>query len=150
MNMTPQTKKYLVIGGVAIASLFLYKSVMPKTDTSGSTIDPTGNGSIPAGGNSSYPGYVFNAKNVANKLYLAMKDMGTDEEAIINALTPVSVSQFTEVMKAFGTRTYNRTTGNQYAVWGFDLPFLPLNVWLKEELSSKRYNHLALKFPQLK
>ena len=137
--MKPSDKKWLLAGCGLVAAIVLYKKFAP--DNGGSKKDPTSG--VPEG-------YVFNATTVATKLYDAMKEMETDEEAIIKALQPVSKSQFDQVIAKFGKRSYNATLGNQYNFNPFSsLPLQPLAFWLKNELSTSRYNFLALKFPQL-
>lgn len=145
MKLTPQNEKYIKIAAGCVAVLVLYKMLVPKSDTSGSTEDPTGNG-----GTTTTPGYVFNAGKVANELWRAMKDMGTDEDAIVSALTPVNATQFTQVIAAFGSQPYNSTMGNQLVYVPFtSLPKKNLQYWLKSELSTSRYNILKMKYPQL-
>lgn len=145
MKLTPKNEKYIKIAAGCVAVLVLYKMLVPKSDTSGSIDDPTGNGGTP-----STPGYVFNAKKVANELLIAMREMGTDEDAIVSALTPVNATQFSQVITAFGNQPYNSTTGNQYIYIPFtSLPKRNLQYWLKNELSTQRYNILKMKYPQL-
>ena len=141
--MTEKEAKYVKIGaGVAVAFV-LYKVLAPKTDNGGGDYDPTGNGS----GSASNPLYPFNATKTANALKDAMKELGTDEDAIISELTSVTQAQFAQVVKAFGKKSYNPTTGNQYfAFWQTPIEY-PLNFWLKNELSAARYNILKLKYP---
>ncbi|WP_157499525.1 hypothetical protein [Flavobacterium commune] len=140
MKITEQEKKNLTIGiAVAIGGIVLYTVLRPKTE---SFADPTGNGTY-------IPGQVaFNAKSVAGSLYNAMKDMGTDEEAIIEILKPVNQTQFAQVVTAFGRKSYNTVTGNQYSFDPFSsLPLLGLKDWLFNELSGKEYAILRLKYP---
>jgi hypothetical protein len=64
----------------------------------------------------------FNAKEIANVLYDAMKEANftnTDKrKTIFTTLTGVSQAQFSWVIKAFGSRYYNKLTGNTYfALW---------------------------------
>ena len=138
--MTPETEKNLKIAvGVAGGLLLLNLILGKKTE---STPDPTGNGGyIPTQ-------TVFNAKNVANGLYQAMKDSGTEEEAILEILKTVTQAQFAQVVTAFGSLPYNVTTGNQYNFSPFSaLPKVNLKGWLVEELSLKDYTILRNKYP---
>lgn len=132
-----------MIGGGVVAAVVVISLVMPKNDTSGTVEDPTGNGS----GSTTIP---FNASYVAETLYDAMRETGTDEEAIINALKSVNPSNFQLVINKFGKRSYNSTVGNQYNYipWG-SLPLEPLKVWFKSELSATLYNTLRLKYQSL-
>ena len=138
--MTPETEKNLKIAaGVAGGILLLNFILSKKTE---STPDPTGNGGfIPTQ-------TVFNAKNVANGLYQAMKDSGTEEEAILEILKTVNPIQFAQVVTAFGSLPYNATTGNQYNFNPFSsLPKVNLKGWLVEELSLRDYTILRNKYP---
>lgn len=142
--MTTEEKKWLKIGGAVAGAVLLYKVFSAKTDTSGGAYDPTGNGNT----GTSTPGYVFNASVVAEKLYDAMKTSGTDEMAIVKALTPVNEQQFALVREKFGKRSYNSLLGNQIRVNPFSsLPLVNLPGWLKSELSATRYNILRMKYP---
>lgn len=143
--MTPEQTKNLKIGTGVVAGLgLLYLLFGNKKENSGNTADPTGNGSYTPALN------VFNAKSVSLSLYDAMKESGTEEEAILEALKTVNQAQFAQVVTAFGKRYYNTTTGNQYQINPFlDLPKLPLKTWLNEELSVKDYAILRNKYPYL-
>lgn len=135
MKISEPDKKNIQIGlGVIAGGLLLYFIFRNKTEK----YDPTGN-----------PDYIptqpiFNAKAVAENLYDAMKDIGTDEEAILETLKTVTQSQFAQVVEAFGRKEYNTYIGNQS---GLGLTKHPLKVWLKEELSVKDYAILKLKYP---
>jgi hypothetical protein len=141
--MTPENQKILTytgIGAALIAAYFLFFNNSEK----GTGIDPTGNGN--GGTLSDTP--TFNAKNIAEELYNAMREMGTDTKGITQILTPVNRTQFAEVFKAFGKRTYNDVTGNQYQFNPFvDLPFVDLKGWMYSELSQSEYSLLKLKYP---
>jgi len=144
MKMTPQNVKYLKIGIGVVAAITLYKIIVPKTDGSGSTYDPTGNGT---GGTANNPN--FNAVAVKNALLDAMKETGTEEEEIFAALQNVSQAQFAQVVAAFKKQPYNPTTGNQYMpIWQSNLTDYNLQFWLKEELSPSDYAKLRQKYPQ--
>lgn len=140
--MDAKTKKtVLIAAGVIAAGVVLYYVVKKKTDSSGAIIDPITGGTSTA---------IFDAGKVAEKLYDAMKESGTDEQAIYSALKNVSASQFDQVFQEFGKRSYNKLLGNQIRVNPFSpLPLEPLNVWLKNELSSDDYYALSLKYNQL-
>jgi len=143
VQLTQQDKKWLKIAGVAVALYLIYKIATPKTDNSGNAADPTGNsGNNPAAAN-------FNAAAVADTLHNAMKDIGTDEEAILNATQYLNAQQFAQVIAAFDKRPYNSTWGNDMEPWFGSLPKLTLPQWLKKELSSSLYNQIRLKFPLL-
>ncbi|GEC80143.1 hypothetical protein [Flavobacterium aquatile] len=94
----------------------------------------------------------FNAKEVATMLYDAMKEANfTNTEkrkSIFTALTGVSEAQFSQVIKAFGSRYYNTLTGNTYfALWQTPVKH-PLKIWLKEELSEEDYKLLKSNYPK--
>jgi hypothetical protein len=86
---------------------------------------------------------------VANALYDAMKETGTDEQEVQSILKYVTPTQFKQVRTAFGTKQYNKTLGNQYnpTAWFDELPFVNLPGWLKSELSTQEYAILRLKYP---
>lgn len=142
--MTAKNKKILVIAAAVGAAVIIYHVVKTKTDTSGTGYDPTGNGG--SNGSSELP---FNANSTAEKLYEAMRNTGTDEEAIFAALKNITQQQFAQVITAFQNRSYNSSMGNQvnYAPWSSSLPLKDLPYWLKNELSSSDYNKLRLRFP---
>lgn len=137
--MTDQDKKNLktaayLIGGAGLLYLLFSK----PTEN-----DPTGND-----GSYNPPAVNFDAKVVATGLYNAMKDSGTEEEAIFEILKPVNQAQFAQVVIAFGKRSYNTYTGNQYNFNPFAaLAQLDLKTWLNEELSAKDYAILRNKYP---
>lgn len=143
--MKEQNKKYAKYGLGALGIIALYYLFTGDKSESGTGAnDPFNNGVLP---NNS----VFNAKYTAELLYDAMKDSGTDEAAIFNALQGINEQQFRLVAAAFGNRSYNTTLGNQYNLpsWmpGYSpLPLLPLRTWLKEELSKQNYETLRLKY----
>lgn len=140
MNLSPENQKYLTIGAGVIGGLVLLNMLFGKKTEA--TPDPTGNGGFMP------PNMVFNAKNVANSLYQAMKESGTEEEAILEALKTVNQAQFMQVSAAFGSLPYNATTGNQYNFNPFSpLPKVNLKGWLSEELSLKDYTILRNKYP---
>lgn len=141
--MTPEQTKNLKIGGAILGGgLLLYLLFGNKKDNSGGTTDPTGNGSYTPSTT------IFTPKNVANSLYDAMKDSGTEEEAILETLKTINQAQFAQVVIAFGKLPYNPTTGNQVNFNPFgSLTKYDLKGWLKEELSSKDYAILRNKYP---
>ncbi|MEE1899588.1 hypothetical protein V1389_14660 [Flavobacterium rakeshii] len=140
--MEANTKKIILITtGVIAAGTVLYFVLRKKTDSSGSECDPTGNG-----GNC----IQVDPATVANSLYDAMKESGTDEEAILLALKNVNASMFNQVIQKFGKQSYNKFLGNQINITPWNpLPLEPLQVWLKNELTTNEYNKLKLKYPQL-
>ena len=141
MQLSDKQKKIgIVVGGVILLSTIIYFVTKdPKSDTSGTMTDPTGNNDNGASGGGLYQ---FNPTNIAQGLYEAMADFGTDEEAIFNLLAPVSQAQFAQVVQKFGSRKYNSWTGGTSGGSA-----QPLKVWLKEELSSSDYEILRKKFP---
>lgn len=130
------------IGAVVLIGV-VYLAVTSNKDGNGT--DPTGNGNNQSPGNNTAS---FNAKNVANDLLEAMRYLGTDEEEIISILKYVTQDQFGKVFVAFGKQQYNKTLGNQQnpTAWFDELPFENLKVWMKNELSTKEYDLLRLKY----
>lgn len=141
--MTQKEKKYLnygFYGVVAVGTIYLIFG--NSRESGGGSEDPTGNGNtIP---NSTE----FNASTVAEKLYDAMKEMGTKTAQILTALATVNQANFGKVVTAFGKRSYNSTTGNQinYAPWS-PLPLINLKGWLESELDEQTYETLRQKYP---
>lgn len=143
--MTDKEKKIAIGAAVVVGAVVLFKVILPKTDKSGGSEDPTGNGT-----NTNIPGATFNASNVAETLYEAMRKSGTNETKILNALMYVNATQFAQVAVKFGKRSYNTTTGNQINYFPVSpLPLLPLQVWLESELSETQYNILRTKYQPL-
>lgn len=146
--MTAKESKNIKIGvGVAAAAALIY--YLSQGAPAGSQSDPTGNGGIFNPGGSNGGGVAqFDANRVATILFDAMREMGTDRDAIFAALKNVNESQFTQVMQKFGKRSYNTTTGNQYNFFPITpLPLYDLPFWLKSELSTKDYGTLRAKYP---
>lgn len=144
MKLTQKQKKIATVAGVVATVGLLYLAFRKKPDSGGSQFDPTNNNisTGTGGGGSQTTNTAFNARNVAETLYEAMKGLGTDESAIFNALATVTEPQFKQVIDAFGLRIYNTFTGS--TTWGSPHP---LKTWLKEELGSKEYGVLRLKYP---
>ncbi|MFZ4680129.1 MAG: hypothetical protein ACOYLP_08175 [Flavobacterium sp.] len=94
----------------------------------------------------------FNAKEIAEVLYNAMKEANfTNTEkrkTIFTTLTGVSQAQFSWIIKAFGSRYYNTTSGNTYFAFWQTPSKHPLKTWLKEELSESDYNLLKSNYPK--
>jgi hypothetical protein len=143
--MTPQEIKTtkIVVGGIAGLTILYF--LFFNTDNGGGKDDPTGNGT----GNGGNVVGTFNAKNVANDLLEAMRNLGTDEDTIIGILRYVNPTQFNAVFSAFGSQQYNATLGNQLnpLAWVNELPFVNLKGWLKSELSPEEYLNLKRKYP---
>lgn len=83
----------------------------------------------------------FDAKEVAEILYVAMNKYGTDEDIIMQTLGEVSENQFKSVVLAFGSRHYNTWSGDQYGFGKYTL-----KEWLSSELTSGSYLTLKSKF----
>ena len=122
--------------GVSVLGIIGYFAFFHGT-TTGNGVDPTGNGTGNDNSN-------FNAFRVATDLYDAMKESGTDEDAIVGILTNVSPAQFDLVFKAFGSLAYNPNLGNQWGIWALDK--YDLKGWLKNELSETEYQNQKRKF----
>jgi hypothetical protein len=134
MQLTKNEKIVVGVSAVLLTGVIVFL-IVKKKDNSGASDDPTGNN---GNGSNQVP---FNALSIADSLHNAMKDIGTDESAIFNALQGVNASQFVEVVTAFGLRKYNSWLGND--VGG---SVQPLKVWLSEELSTDEYKTLKLKY----
>lgn len=103
---------------------------------------------------------LFNPKSIADTLYEAMKSagksagnaigvsIGTDKEVIFDILTGIGEGQMASIIKAFGLKPYNKSTGNQqFLVWQTPTKY-GLKTWLKEELPVKDYAILRKKYPK--
>lgn len=104
---------------------------------------------------------LFNPKSLADTLYEAMRStgksmgssvgvsIGTDKEVIFDLLTGIDESQLKSIIKAFGLKPYNKTTGNQqFLVWQTPTKY-GLKTWFKEELPVKDYALLRKKYPKI-
>jgi hypothetical protein len=140
--MTPQQKKYAIYGTVAVVAIAATIYLL-KRDRGGSSLDPTGNGNvIPDNG-------TFDPLTVANSLWKAMKDTGTDENKIFATLKNVTQDQFALVIQKFGMLKYNPLTGSQLNLNPFsELKRYSLPEWLEYELSESSYETLRLKYPK--
>lgn len=118
--------------GVGIFVLAISQSIKGKNSVM--YLDDTGAQSQP----------VFDSKSVAETLHEAMKNTGTDEDMVFEALTGISPVEFASVIKAFGYRLYNTYTGTSYMA----VNKYPLKTWLKEELSESDYKTLKNNFPK--
>lgn len=138
--MKTEGQKNIKIGaGIAAALLLGFLLIKRKDNGTGYGEDPTGN-------NGNDP-ITFNAKDAATKLYNAMREMGTDENAIMQVFQNVSVTNFSKVFHAFGKRSYNDQMGNQYNFNPFiPLPLHTLSYWLKNELSKSSFETLRIKY----
>jgi hypothetical protein len=94
----------------------------------------------------------FDSKQIANAIYNAMREANftntQKRKVILENLTGVTQNQFSQVVKAFGSKYYNTLTGNTYfAIWQTPVKH-PLKVWLKEELSREDYQLLQSNYPK--
>ena len=150
MALTDKQKKIIIASAGVIALGALIYAALPKSDSSGTDYDTTGNGSPATTNNTN-----FNAAAVAQELYLQMKD--TLQNTVIfkghvdlmAILTKLTTTQFQQVITAFGSKPYNTMFGNQLStLWG-ELDKHPLKVWLENELWDDEYEQLALRFKNL-
>ncbi|MCQ2232058.1 MAG: hypothetical protein MJZ30_09455 [Paludibacteraceae bacterium] len=88
------------------------------------------------------------AKEIANRLYNAMKDSGTDEDEIERLIigNKLTTEDLKMVVLAFGTKKYG-TFGSPLFDW-MDGTSLNLREWLKKECSSSLMEKLNIKFDQ--
>ena len=136
--MTPKNQKIAL--GVAAVGLLGYFAFFHGT-ISGNGVDQTGNGGTGTNGN----GSTFNAFDAVQRLYDAMKETGTDEDAVLAVLTRLTPAQFDQVFVRFGSLKYNPLLGNQYGILTLDR--YDLKGWLKNEISLSEYNVYKRKFP---
>lgn len=129
-----------IIAGVGVLFLLyvIINTSNPNNQSSGSN-----GGYIDEGDNST----TSDPKYIADNLHDAMKGINYNNteknEVIMTELAPLSQAFFAKVIQAFGRRTYNPYSGNE---WGFVKH--PLKTWLQSELSKPIYNQLKQKFPK--
>lgn len=90
----------------------------------------------------------FNPKAIADTLYDSVKELGTDEDLIFDTLSSVSENQFGKVIKAFGLKPYNKTTGNTRFLPFTTITKFGLKTILYNELDARRYTTLKNKYPK--
>lgn len=89
------------------------------------------------------------AQEIANRLYLAMKDNGTDETEIENLLIKnnnLSSEDIKMIVAAFGTKKYNISGAPMFDWMGGD--DLDLRGWLYRECSSSLFEKINIKLTQ--
>jgi len=124
----------VAVGGVAyVGYQFLKKDKLPKLNT---------NPNLPKSTLSD-----VNVMLIAEKLYAAMEGVGTDEQAILAALSGLSENDFVSVYEAFGKRQYSMfwgnkgdplTSGNHHLV-----------AWLTNELGTAQIKELQKVIPNI-
>lgn len=122
------------VGGVAyVGYKFLKKDVPPKLDKN------------PKFPNSSLTD--VQAKGIAERLFNAMKGVGTDEAAIFSALNGLTENDFIKVYESFGKRQYSLFWGN------VGDPLTSSNhhliTWLTNELDAPEVKQLQKVIPNL-
>lgn len=87
------------------------------------------------------------AKDVANKLYEAMRDNGTDSDIIKSLLidTTRTSNDLRMVVAAFGLKKYNLTGDPLFEWMGKDLDLIG---WLNQEVSGELHTQLKAMFRQ--
>lgn len=84
-------------------------------------------------------------RNIADGLYKAMYNYGTDERSIFGLLDELSNLEYLKVYQLFGKRAYDPVLGTATL-----LPFLnknyDLNNWLHSELGKKDYQKIKAMF----
>lgn len=87
------------------------------------------------------------AKDVANKLYEAMRDNGTDSDIIKSLLidTTRTSNDLRMVVAAFGVKPYNLTGDPLFEWLGKDLDLIG---WLNQEVSGELHTQLKAMFRQ--
>ncbi|WP_156102313.1 hypothetical protein [Muricauda sp. MAR_2010_75] len=81
----------------------------------------------------------FEAKQKADALFTAMRNMGTDEDLIYSVFEGLTQADYAKVYNAFGLRPYNSHLGEASANLSKERD---LNFWLLSELSSSERNKL--------
>lgn len=88
------------------------------------------------------------AESIANQLYVAMKDVGTDEKAIEDLLIKRTITSedLKAIVAAFGNKKYNYYGSPAYDWMGGD--DLDLKMWLYKECGTALWEKLKIKFDQ--
>ena len=140
-----ETKTKIYIGaGLLVTAIAAYFVLRPKK---GKLFGSRAEGGFINEGDINSPS-VFNAKQKAQTLHEIMRGMWSNKKDILEEFVGVTKAQFAQIVKAFGNRPYNTLTGNTKAVYGFDLPLLPLKSWLKSELDTDMYKQLRQMYLQ--
>lgn len=84
---------------------------------------------------------------IADRLYAAMVILGTDEEAVFNALDGLSHNDFIKVYEAFGRRQYSKFWGNEGDPFTSDNHHLI--TWLTTELNGDAIKSIEKIIPNL-
>lgn len=124
----------VAVGGIAyVGYKFLKKDEPPKLDT-----------------NKDYPPSTLNqvqALAIADRLYAAMVISGTDEAAILKALSGLNYNDFIKVYDAFGRRQYSKFWGNEGDPLTSDKHHLI--TWLTNELEPADIKQIEKIIPNL-
>lgn len=140
MKITKENQPKVVIGVLAagVVTWLLFKN---------SADNGKGYGDDPTGNNPGATSTTLDVKLAVDKLYNAMREIGTDEKAIMQVFQTVSLGNFSKVYHAFGKRSYNTQLGNQYNFNPFfSLPLYNLSEWLENELSKASFQTLRTKY----
>ena len=150
-------KKYLIFGGLAVlGGLMLFggnkTTNLTYSDTAGPGLDIDSNNPC-AKLKANIPLGATRAKKIADDLHQVMKGnwkLNAEEELqVVLLLCNLQETHFSEVRKAFGTKSYNTLTNNQsFPIWTSNPPLLNLPSWLKNEMSAFKYAQLKTQFPK--
>lgn len=135
-------KTILAVAGLVIAGFVVvgvYKKIFPPEKTLDQLSDD--NDFSPTGLSDA------NAKLIADRLYAAMVQVGTNEDEIFSAVEGLNVNDFNKVYKAFGLRQYSLFWGNVGDPFTSDKH--DLITWLTNELSDNDLNKLRTSIPGL-
>lgn len=138
-------KTILIGAGVIVGGYLIWKAVKGITDASGGVFDELSfNGSSNSGqlidGSDKKTITKNQAANIAAILLTAMNQMGTDEDAIFNALEGKTAGDYAMIFQEFGQVRYDGASASH---WPF--PERNLTEWLASELNDsemKQLNHL--------
>ncbi len=124
----------IAVSGVAyVGYQFLKKNELPKLNTNPNLAKSTLSD--------------VQAKAISERLYAAMKGIGTDENAIYSALSGLSENDFVRVYESFGKKQYSLTWGNVGDPLTSDNHHLV--TWLTNELEDSEIKELQKVIPNL-
>jgi len=126
--------QWLWVPVLALLVYVAYRLLNTLFGSKGGTLDVPQNDNYPEATISLMQGEAY-----AQRLYSAMNQFGTDESAIENVFSELSINNALVVYNAFGRRSYDNI-GVAGLPW---VNKIDLSQWLKNELSAKESAYIA-------